>query len=121
MILTIVLTSGEELVAEYITHDDRQMTIKRPMVIEHAEFEDTMASRLSRYFTFDDGGETVVYMRHVIATTKCAQKMVDYYTKAVDKCYSDTHREIPDVNEAREAGITPEELISLLTGRTTIQ
>lgn len=121
MILTIVLTSGEELVAEYITHDDRQMTIKRPMVIEHAEFEEATASRLSRYFTFDDGGETQVYMKHVVATTKCAQKMVDYYTKAVDKCYSDTHTEVPDIKQAQEAGISPDELIALLTGRMKIQ
>lgn len=121
MILTIVLTSGEELVAEYITHDDRQMTIKRPMAIEHAEFEESMVSRLTRYFTFDDGEEAIVYMQHVVATTKCAQKMVDYYTKAVDKCYSDTHTEVPDLKEVQEAGINAEDIISLLTGKITIQ
>lgn len=121
MILTIILTSGEELVAEYITHDDKQMTIRRPMLIEHAAIEDQMASRLTRFFTFDDGGETYVYTRHVVATTKCAQKMVDYYTKAVDKCYSDTHTEVPDLKEVQEAGISADEIISLLTGKTTIQ
>lgn len=121
MIITLILLSGEELIAEYVSEDAVQTVVKRPLRVEFAEMENAMATRLNRFMTLDNGEEIILYERHIVARAECSQKMVDYYTKAVDKCYSDTYREVPDLKEAAEAGITAEEIISLMTGSTKLQ
>jgi hypothetical protein len=121
MIITLILLSGEELVAQLVSEDAAEIVVKKPLRIEYAEIENTMATRLNRFMTLDDGESITIYKRQVVATSTCAQKMVDYYTKAVDKCYSDTYREVSDFKQGLDAGITADELMSLMTGRTKIQ
>ena len=121
MIITILLVSGEELIAEFIDHDDRQLRVRRPLRVEYAEMEESLVTRLNRFMSLEDGEETILYMRHVVATSKCAQKVVDYYTKAVDKCYSDSLNTAADPKETALGGITAEEILSLMSGRIKIQ
>ena len=121
MIITILLDSGEELVAEFIDHDDRQLRVRQPLRIEYAERENDVYSRLARFMSQEDGNETILYMRHVVATSKCSQKAVDYYTKAVDKYYSDSLNTSQNPEEARDHGITTEEILSLISGRIKLQ
>lgn len=89
-IITILLSSGEELVAGYLDHDDAQIRVRQPLRIEYAERDNDVYTRLARFLSQEDGKETTIYMRHVVATSECPQKTVDYYTKAVDRYYNDT-------------------------------
>lgn len=117
-IITILLSSGEELVAEFIDHDDRQLRVRQPLRIEYAERDNDVYTRLARFLSQEDGKETILYMPHVVATAECPQKTVDYYTKAVDKYYSDslnTPEEVPGND------ITTEEILALISGRIKLQ
>ena len=117
-IITILLASGEELVADYIDHDDVQIRVRQPLRIEYAERGDDVYTRLARFLSQEDGKTTVIYMRHVIATAECPQKTVDYYTKAVDKYYSDS---LNTSEEVSVGDITTEEILSLISGRIKLQ
>ena len=119
-IITIMLISGEEIVGEFVNADDYQIIMKRPVVVHHTQIIGSHASRLDRYMTLDSGEvDTIFYLRHILASAKCSQKTVDYYTKIVDKCYNDSLQEI--ANPSKEDGITAEELMSLISGRRTVQ
>ena len=121
MIITILLASGEELVAEFIDHDDRQLRVKQPLRVEYVEMAENVATRLNRFLALEDGEETILYMPQVVATSKCTQKIVDYYTKAVDKYYSDSLITSPNPEQASQGGITTEEILSLISGRIKLQ
>lgn len=119
-IVTLMLITGEEIVGEFVSADDYQIIMKKPVVVHHTQIIGTHASRLDRYMTLDSGEvDTVFYLQHILASAKCSQKTVDYYTKIVDKCYNDSLQEI--ANTSKEDGITPEEIITLISGRRTIQ
>ncbi len=121
MIITILLSSGEELVAEFIEHDDRQLRVRQPLRIEYAERDNDVYTRLARFMSQENGKETILYMPHVVATSECSQKAVDYYTKAVDKYYSDSLNTSPNPEQASDHGITTEEILSLISGRIKLQ
>jgi len=117
-IITILLSSGEELVAGYLDHDDAQIRVRQPLRIEYAERDNDVYTRLARFLSQEDGKETTIYMRHVVATSECPQKTVDYYTKAVDRYYNDT---LGDANETPGGTISPQEILSLISGRIKLQ
>lgn len=117
-IITILLASGEELVADYIDHDDMQIRVRQPLRIEYAERDNDVYTRLARFLSQEDGKRTIIYMRHVVATAECPQKTVDYYTKAVDKYYSDS---LNTSEEVSVGDITTEEILSLISGRIKLQ
>ena len=121
MIITILLASGEELIAEFIDHDDKQLRVKQPLRIEYVEMGDDIVTRLNRFLSLEDGEETILYMQQVVATSKCKQKVVDYYTKAVDKYYSDSLVTSQKTEEVSEGGISAEEILSLISGRIKLQ
>jgi hypothetical protein len=120
-IITILLSSGEELVAEFIKHDDRQLLVRQPLRIEYAERDNEVYTRLARFMSQEDGKETILYMQHVVATSECSQKAVDYYTNAVDKYYSDGLLSSPSREQASRGDITTEEILSLISGRIKLQ
>lgn len=120
-IITILLASGEELVADYIDHDDRQIRVRQPLRIEYAERDNDVYTRLVRFMSQEDGKRTIIYMQHVVATSECPQKTVDYYTNAVDKYYSDSLNTSQNPEEASDHGITTEEILSLISGRIKLQ
>ena len=123
MIITILLLSGEELIAELIESLGDRLRVKKPLRVECTEIGDRVVTRLNTFMLLNDGDETMIYMRHVVATSKSAQKVVDYYTKAVDKWYNDSFTEAPGIDEKTGAGygITDEEILSLISGRIKIQ
>ena len=118
MIITLLLSSGEELVAELIRHDEVGIRVRRPLRVEPVEMGDRQVTRLNPFMSLEDGEETILYMRHVMATSKCAHKVVDYYTKVVDKMYNGGFTEIDADTSGR---VTVEEILSLMSGRTKIQ
>jgi hypothetical protein len=120
-IITILLASGEELVAEFVSHDDTQLRVRQPLRIEYAERDNDVYSRLARFMSQEDGKETILYMRHVVATSQCPQKTVDYYTNAVDKYYSDSLNTSQNPEDVSLGDITTEEILSLMSGRIKIQ
>lgn len=120
-IITILLASGEELVAEFINHDDTQLRVRQPLRIEYAERDNEVYSRLCRFMSQEDGKETILYMRHVVATSECTQKAVDYYTNAVDKYYSDGLNTSQNPEQVSAGDITAEEILSLISGRIKLQ
>jgi hypothetical protein len=120
-IVTILLASGEELVADYIDHDDMQIRVRQPLRIEYAERDNDVYSRLCRFMSQEDGKETILYMRHVVATSQCSQKAVDYYTKVVDKYYGDSLNTSHNPEEVGDHDITTEEILSLISGRIKLQ
>lgn len=120
-IITILLSSGEELVAEFIQHDDRQLRVRKPLRIEYAERDNEVYIRLARFLSQEDGKETILYMQHVVATSECTQKAVDYYTNTVDKYYSDGLLSSPSREQVSAGDITTEEILSLISGRIKLQ
>ena len=120
-IITILLASGEELVADYVNHDDTQIRVRHPLRIEYAERDNDVYTRLVRFMSQEDGKQTTIYMKHVVATSECPQKTVDYYTNAVDKYYSDSLNTSQNPEDVSLGDITTEEILALISGRIKLQ
>ena len=120
-IITILLASGEELVADYVNHDDTQIRVRQPLRIEYAERDNDVYTRLVRFMSQEDGKQTTIYMKHVVATSECPQKTVDYYTNAVDKYYSDSLNTSQNPEDVSLGDITTEEILALISGRIKLQ
>lgn len=122
MIITMVLLSGEEVVAELVMPNDGiQLVVKKPLCVERVEVDNSLATRLNRYMSLDNGEESVFYARNIVCSSVCSQKIVDYYTKVVDKYYSDSLETSQDPEEVSSGGITTEEILSLISGRIKLQ
>jgi hypothetical protein len=115
------LLDGEELIAEEMLRTPDGYILQKPLRLDYIDVGKSSALRLTRYLTLDSGLNCELLKNHVIAISSCSSRAVDYYSKMVDKCYTEI---FPDPDHTRGepmSGITPEEILSLITGKTSIQ
>ena len=115
------LLDGDELIAQETSRTVDGCVVQKPLRLDQLDIGASTAMRLTRYLTLDNGVDCLLLSRQIVAISSCSQKAVDYYTKLADKCYTEIFSDSEGKSSEPMSGLTPEELISLITGKTSIQ
>lgn len=79
-VISIKLTSGEEMVCRLEKKGEKTLTVKKPMVLVAGN--DGGAGLAPFMFTTDPGASYKVQLNNVIVTVKTAKDAADMYTQA---------------------------------------
>ena len=77
-IITIKIVNGDEIVAKYVSNDDKGFIVTKPMTVIPSQNGFTLVPSL---FTVEPGPDMPVEFQHVMLHGPTTEKMVDYYVE----------------------------------------